>query len=104
MVTDTGKTIENPKEYLRKQAEESSKRFKKTGKIETYCTTTQICPECGAVLYDSPCFHFFTDCPRCGYHKEPSWKSTPVIDTTNLLVTVTISQETVDDFNMKYQG
>ncbi len=119
MVTDTGKTIENPKEYLAKKAEEFSEYIRKGGRL--YCTTEQVCPECGAVLYDSPCFHFFTDCPRCGFHKEPIWKSAPFIKNFNFEVTniagdgvgfygttnnsiTLLTPQSADELNFKYQG
>lgn len=104
MVTDTGKTIENPKEYLKKKAEDEAKYLKENGLFTLGCTTQQICPECGAVLYDSPCFHFFTDCPRCGYHQEPWWKSMKSVPVGEWQIR-DIAGDGIGYFdNFKYQG
>jgi hypothetical protein len=87
MVTDTGKTVENLEEYL------------KNKNPQIGCTTQQVCPKCGAILYDSPCYHFFTDCPRCGHHEEPHWMKYKHYDydKPNSLIYI-------DPDNFRYQG
>lgn len=119
MVTDTGKTIENPKEHIKKSDESRYEYFKKWNGQGGGCVSYQVCPECGAYLYDSLCFCIRNfDCPRCG-HKErlPKFEllpfngfqitgdgigffdkeyNFPLSDGTRLL--------SADEYNFQYQG